>query len=270
MSKEENADYKGVMLPLYFFDYTRIKCYNSIKGGVEMIEFTGTGAAFNMGSEENSGYIVDGNRVVVIDCNSNTLKQLVRRKVVGKGSGTDTLSIWITHMHPDHVCGLGNMVFYARMILGLEIEIRCVDSNIEVFLSVQGVPRDMYKFARVECGKEYPEGNMRFKVYKQSHSSNLECTSFRIQRGKDVIYYSGDGKDIPEEIIEEMKINKNMVMYQEVTIYKQASGVHMYIERLESLVEERLRDRVYCMHFDDEETLGVVRDKGFKCTCTNI
>ena len=75
------------------------------------------------------------------------------------------------------------------------------------------------------------------------------------------IYYSGDAYTIDSSVLQRLKHDEIDYFYQDVTRYE--NNAHMNVRTLVSLIPENLRDRVICMHFDDEQTIDEVAALGF-------
>lgn len=226
-----------------------------------MIKSLGNGSAFNLESNNNSVCIKSFTNLIVLDCGEGTLKSIIAEIT----DEVSTVSFFITHMHPDHIAGLGNAIFYLKMNLNRRVVVYALDSKIVEWLSLQAIPVELYDFVPLEINDTLELECVLIKTLKQIHVPNILSCSFHIIKGREEIFYSGDGNLIPQEILSAFRMNKSMKIFQEITIYSQCRDIHMYLPDLAKifpLFEDRRR--IYCMHLEGEVAINKVKELGFQ------
>ncbi len=75
-----------------------------------MLQFLGIGSAFNTTLGNTSAYYKLGDVLILVDAGG-----MIFHTLLSKGLLKDIrkIDILITHMHPDHVGSLGDLIFYA-------------------------------------------------------------------------------------------------------------------------------------------------------------
>ncbi|MDK2600591.1 MBL fold metallo-hydrolase [Bacillus stercoris] len=106
-----------------------------------MLNFIGTGSAFNTKLGNNSAFIKKDNSLFLIDCGSTTFSRL---KETGLLEDVEKVFVLLTHTHADHVGSLGDLILYGYYSMGkLGVPNVSVYSpfslNIKNLLYMQGV-----------------------------------------------------------------------------------------------------------------------------------
>ena len=79
-----------------------------------MLNFIGTGSAFNTELGNNSAFVKNNDSLILIDCGGTVFHRLQELSLL---DGLQNLYIVITHTHPDHIGSLGDLIFYSYYIL---------------------------------------------------------------------------------------------------------------------------------------------------------
>lgn len=234
-----------------------------------MLQFIGTGSAFNYKLGNNSAYVKKGSTLFLIDCGSTTFSRLQKYNILDNIKHTNVL---ITHLHPDHVSSLGDLIFYCYFILKIKpyIYTPCEQDLISL-LDIMGVNRKIYTV--INASEDFCLSNddvvMNISSVKAVHVENLKCYSYIIKYNNKSIYYSGDASEIDSKILCDLNNGKFDYFYQD-TFMGEAIGIpHMLFENLCEQIDSNIRYKVYCMHLDEEFDSTLAISKGFKVV-TNV
>ncbi len=222
-----------------------------------MLKFIGCGSCFNVWVGNNSAFYLDTEtkHLILIDVGGTTYEQLVKKEIL---KDVEKITILITHKHPDHIGGLGSLIFHCHYLLeGMKpTVIYPNEEEMRSYLRSIAVRDDEY---RVYAPKNFLDFSI--ESYKQRHVELIDAFGYLLVLNGKKIYYSGDTNDIPESIIEKLKSGEIDYMYQEVTRF--CNTEHTYIEKLIQKIPMEYRGKVTCMHFDDERLMQEVKEKGF-------
>lgn len=214
-----------------------------------MLKFLGTGGAFAFDLGNNSAYIKNGDEFLLIDCGETTAKTVYEKNLL---EGVNKVYILITHFHSDHVGSLGSFVFHCGSRETTVIYPNKAD--METLLKFYGVP------GRAKAVT--PEEFTAFKIvpYKQTHEK-LEAYGYYFEYNGERIYYSGDTKSIPKEMLDLLKSGKLDYFYEDLR--EKVNEFHLSFPEIESLIPKEYRKKVYCMHFDKSEDIPKIQALGF-------
>lgn len=219
-----------------------------------MLTFTGIGSAFNTALGNNSCYIREENKLFLIDCGSSTFKTLRQKNIL---DGVDEVDVFITHLHPDHVGSLGDLIFYMYYTVQPQFQpkiniITVEHLQIERLLYIMGVEQHLYQISRLSTGEGHIISSMklRLRTVKVEHVSEIDTHGVVIHYKDEKIYYSADSINIPIVVMRQFILGKIHKIYQDVSGHPN-SAVHMKYDKLLDVIPEDERDRVYCMHLDE-------------------
>lgn len=217
-----------------------------------MLTFLGTGGAFTKKNGNTSAYCyVDDNSLLLIDCGESVFNKIIREQLLAK---ITNIYILITHFHSDHVGSLGSLLFYCDY-LGLQ-NISVIFPNIEKLrelINIYGLEDDLFHL-------KHPNEITRFKVkeYKQIHS-NMEAYGYLLQINEKLIFYSGDAKTIPNDILN--NIDKIDAIYQDIRDSNYPH--HLSLSELDEIIPQKYRYKIKCMHYPDDTDLENISSKGY-------
>lgn len=224
-----------------------------------MLSFIGRGSAFNTKEGNTSAFYKVGNDMLLIDCGSDVYARLREKNILD-----DVENIWIalTHLHPDHVGSLGDLIFYMFYIKGTRPKILTPQnvvydpfaakfiSDIMTMLNIQGITPNFYEIVT----SEIPELGTIIGFSPVNHIAQYLSYSLNIVIEETVIFYSGDGVDIcPSPELYD-------IIYQEFSFYE--TPVHCHYTKLKEY--GKYKDKVYLMHIDDSSKLWSIPNMGFK------
>ena len=220
------------------------------------LKFIGNGSCFNTTFGNNSAYYIDEEKqsLLLIDCGESIFERIKKQKILEK---VKDIYILITHMHTDHIGSLSSLLFvceYRKGIIPTVIDPE--KSTMSQFLSLVGNEPQAYKLITPSECEEY-----RIHEINQEHSGFINAYGYVLRIGDRCIYYSGDTKTIPQSIIESFRNGKIDEFYQDVSRYD--TPAHMNIETLSRLFHKDERNKITCMHFDDDITKNKAECLGF-------
>lgn len=219
------------------------------------LKFLGNGNAFNPYKSHNCAYFEKGANIVMLDCGADILKKIIRS---GMLDGTiESFSIFITHLHSDHVGSLEPLITYFYHYVN-DVELTVYYPNphrLRKLLKLLGLNKPV-KIKRIP--KEL--FGMIVDFEKQKHIKG--SYGYYFYYGEDSFFYSGDTGRISKRAVAELERGKIARIYHEVS--NGDSKKHTSLERLNAAIPESLREKVTCMHFSSEELEMRCRREGYK------
>lgn len=230
-----------------------------------MLQFIGCGSAFNTALGNNGAFIKKDNVLFMIDCGSSTFERLQR---AGLLEGVDTVHVLMTHTHPDHIGSLGDLIFYGYYVMGefAKPSIQVYSPNklkVREILRLMSVKDEQYGFHVIDNNGEIPDVGIEFETIKVKHSPELDAYAYLMNIEGESIYYSGDCSDIPPSILDSFKRGEIDRFYQDTSKLDYPGNVHMSLRVLTELIPEELREKVFCMHLDNQFDPGEAKSLGF-------
>ena len=228
------------------------------------LNFLGRGGAFNTKEGNNAAYFVENNELFLIDCGETVFERLNN----GFLSGLDGINVMITHTHSDHVGSLGSLAMYSYFILHKPLKIILPNNakhldNIDSILFAFGCTEEMFDYVdeRSLDNKYSTFNNVRY--VETVHYPELDSYSLLFDTNDGVVYYSGDTKDtrIIKSLLESGKVIDKI--YVDTTTLNYPANVHLYIGFLNELIPNELRNRVYCMHINNDDCIAQAKNYGF-------
>lgn len=227
------------------------------------IKFLGRGAAVNPLEGSNSAYFNSDDELFLIDAGESVYYDIARLKLL---DNIKALNIFITHTHGDHIGSIGSILVYACHVSKIPVNLIIKDNlyldSVINLLKVFGIDNDKYNILSCEeVNNKYQAFN---KVYylKTMHTKKLDCYSIIFETNNGAIFYSGDTGEttLLEAFIK--KYNNIDKIYMDIT--DNPNGVvHVYIESLCDVVPENLKNKVYCMHFNNQSAINRALELGF-------
>lgn len=227
------------------------------------MKFLGYGSAFNINLGNTSAFIKEGNSLLLIDCGCTVFSKVINENLL---ENIKNLNIIITHTHPDHAGSLGDIIFYSYYIMKIKANIYFPNQeHIEKYFSSIGVTNEM---CNIICNHNVTivgDGSEKFEVdfIKAIHVENLPSYSFTLKSAKESFYYSGDTRELSKNIVDKLINGEIQKLYHEVSSLDIQGFSHMYIGRLANIIPTEYRERVYCMHLDENLTKEVINSYGF-------
>lgn len=234
-----------------------------------MLDFIGTGSAFNTKLGNNGAFIKKGHTLFMIDCGSNTFDRLMKANVL---EGIKNICVLMTHTHPDHVGSLGDLIFYSYYNMGEMAKPNLVllsppSLNIEKVLESMGVEEELYDLRLIENFMDIQDQDSNFIIritpVPVTHVNELSCFGYLLEYEGTLAYYSGDSNMIPHKILRDLYQDKIDIFYQDTCKADYPGNVHLSLRRLEELIDPEYRNKVHCMHLDKTFNIKEANDLGF-------
>ena len=226
--------------------------------------FTGRGAAFNPKEGNNSAYFIENNQLFLIDCGESVFGRLMSIKIL---DNVEIFNIMITHTHSDHIGSLGSLIMYAYYVRKIPCNIIIPKEakyleNIKGILFGFGCTNDMFNFISDESLDNKFLTFDKIRYYETDHCDTLNCYSIVFYTENGIIFYSGDTRETNtlDSII------KSGELIDKIFIDTNSSGNgtgHLGVDDLYNFVPEELRNKIYCMHINNDECLNKAINYGF-------
>ena len=231
-----------------------------------MLNFIGTGSAFNTSLGNNNAYIKNGESLLLIDCGSSTFAKIQERNLL---DGIKSVFVLMTHTHPDHVGSLGDLIFYGYYAMGemgkpSVTVIAPEDLYIADVLNTVGVKRETYGYYAFEDSPTFiSRFSMMIQPIKVNHVEELNCYGYIFTYREFITYYSGDCYEIPEKILDMLNRGVFDFFYQDTCKADYDGNVHLSLRKLTEMVKPEYRKRVFCMHLDNGFNIEEAKELGF-------
>lgn len=232
-----------------------------------LLNFIGKGSAFNTALGNNSAYYKKGNKILIIDCGSETFKQILESNIL---EDINEVHILITHTHPDHIGSLGDLVFYTYFSMGEICKPKMTiyspkDTNVPLILNLMGVEEISYTYVPVKKEEIFfiKDFDLEIIPIKVKHTPTLECYAYLMKSPEEIIYYSGDSVAICDKILEKFKANEIDRIYHDVSFINFEGNPHMFYGDLKEIIPFELRKRVFLMHLDKAFDAELATNEGF-------
>ena len=226
--------------------------------------FLGRGAAFNPIEGNTSCYFIENNELFLIDCGETTFQKLIKNNIL---NNIKNIHIMITHTHSDHIGSLGTLISYSNKLLNIKPNIIISDNllyldDLKLLLKIVGIKKEEYNLIDISNYSNYDSFNS-IQYEETKHSSKMHCYSIKFNTNKGIVYYSGDTKEL-DNIINIIHSNENIdKIYVDTSSSNNEDSKHVYIGDLKNEIPVSLRDRIYCMHINDNICRDLIEEYGF-------
>ena len=229
------------------------------------LEFLGRGAAFNPKEGNNSAYFKEDDTLFLIDCGESIFEKIIERDIL---EGVNNINVLITHTHSDHMGSLATLVMYCYYALKKDLNIVLPTNpkylnDIKNILKCFGCNDDMYNFIYESTFDNKYKSFYYLRFMETKHCDNMTCYGIKFNTNNGILYYSGDTCEI--ENIKSF-ISKGQIidkLYVDTTSLDYPNNVHLYIGLLNKEIPLYLKEKVYCMHINDDACKELALQYGF-------
>ncbi len=239
------------------------------EGNFGELHFLGSGSAFAVRRGCNCAYFTIGEDLIFFDMGGDALGKAVRLSLF---DGIRKVHIFITHMHPDHVGGLGYTILYLhhKVLHGDATKI-CVyfpGPDLVSFLRMQGVEEGRHYMLYANLWDEmflddetekHPEYSFEPTTHTDSFGPHVYGIDLKLEK-EFHIFYSGDSNQMNPLCLQ---IHNYTAVYHEVTM-ENASPRHFPYSKLLWLTSSFAPDqkkKIHLMHLDDDfDTTRAIAD----------
>lgn len=224
-----------------------------------MLKFTGCGAALYPELYNSNGYFILGNDLFLIDCGETAFRQ---HYMAGNFKDIKSITVFITHMHTDHIGSLGTLIVYCYLKLGLRTKVIYPEPDkLETVFRLTGVEPEHYELYSdySVCGDERVQA---VPIQVKHHDVMVNSFGYFFKVNGKTFYYSGDAAELPEIVKERLFRGELDELYQDTSV-EDHGGAHFTLRKLEEAIPPCYRSRVYCMHYDGA-FFEIIRSKGFR------
>lgn len=228
-----------------------------------MLKFIGIGSAFNTALGNTSAFVKKESSLILIDCGGTVFHRV---QELGLLAAVKNMYIIITHMHPDHVGSLGEVIFYNHYILKNKVNVIYPDKeHMTQFLLNIGVSKEMYHLISNTDLEIQDEvfGKLSIEYMPVSHVDTIEAYGFIMQLDEKNIYYSGDSNTINEQVLNKLEKGEIDRIYQDTCGLDYEENPHLAFDKLKQLIAKPYRGKVYCMHLDKQLERAEIIKEGF-------
>lgn len=216
------------------------------------LTFLGRGNAFNYNEENTSAYLIRNNHFYLFDCG-----QKIATKIIHLGILKDInhVTIFITHLHPDHVASLSELLTYIILYFK-EIKYEVIYKDKDTLSKLLNI--FSYDFP-VTILDNYSNDYLKIETIKQNHIEN--SYGYLVYTNELNFFYSGDTNCLSDYVLNLFKEGKINLLYHEVSLNQ--SSFHIGIETLNKLIPEELRNKVILMHFENDDIIKLATSYGY-------
>lgn len=233
-----------------------------------MLQFIGTGSAFNTKLGNNSAFYKNKDILFLIDCGSNIFTRIQEANLL---EGIKQVYVLITHTHPDHIGSLGDLIFYGYYAMGTlgEPSVTVISPRklcITNILSHVGVKVNTYnliEFNSKEISINNKDIRVRLVAHEVNHVAELPSFGYEIYYFNNKIYYSGDTNEINYKTLQMLIDGELDHFYQDTCLADYDGNVHLSLRRLHGETGLDIRDKITCMHLDNGFDANYAEALGF-------
>lgn len=230
-----------------------------------ILNFLGRGASFNPKEGNTSAFFIENKQLFLIDCGENIFERLINKNIL---EDIENINVIITHTHADHIGSLETLILYSFYKIHKPINIvlpknKKYISNIKTILKCFGCKKNMYNCINEKKFDNKYQSFKSIRYIKTQHCKELVCFSILFNTKNGIIYYSGDTNEI--SIIKKLIATEQLIdkIYIDTTTDDYPGNVHLNIDILKKEIPEKLKNRVYCMHLNNENCIEKAKKIGF-------
>lgn len=221
------------------------------------LQFFGNGSAFNVNKVNTSAFFIEDKVLNIIDVGYSVFDSILKSKILEEEF--DSIRIYITHVHDDHIGSLSTLLHYLFYVKGITATV-VGGKELKELLELNA--KGLYSFVSTHLDTE-----STLRAIKVQHVENMESYGYFHHR----FIYTGDisSTESLDNMIEAHARIYNKSWRPELYVDCSAnnSGVHVFYKDLELWLKnnEQWRNSLYIMHIDNEEVLAeFAKENGIK------
>ncbi len=227
------------------------------------LNFLGRGSAFNVLEGSNSAYIIEGNSMLLIDCGETVYERLNMYNLL---DGIDNVYVLVTHTHSDHIGSIGTLANYYYLSLDKKIHIILdyeskIKSDIKTLLRIFGLEEHMYYIETPEFLDNKFSSFKKVRYQEITHCPQLISYAIIFDTIDGEIFYTGDTNDI--NVLKSLLERIDEISRIYIDTNTSSLPVHLNVDLLAKTVPEKLRNKIYCMHFNSNDCINKAKNYGF-------
>lgn len=228
------------------------------------LTFLGTGAAFNAEAGNTAAYLIEDDKLFLIDCGESVFKTLKERNLLN----VKEVYVMISHLHCDHCGSLGTLGLYTKFVLNTKMHFIIphheeYQEQLKMLMHLYG-NNHTYQFIYDDelDGTFKAFDKVRYELTK--HYDEQICFSFVFETKQGAIFYSADTKTIDNVTSFIDRYHEIDKIYMEATDLCLKDDVHLNIDEMLQSIPTYLHDKVYMMHLRGEECKKKALELGLK------
>lgn len=221
------------------------------------LRFLGRGAAFNVREGNTSAYLMEDDRLLLLDCGELVFSRLLEKGLLVPGNSVD---LCLTHLHCDHVGSLGTLILYCRFVLEhkprlILPEDETYRASVRTLLRIMGCTEELYTVSAPGDVKEYSSfRSLRYvpAVHEvpEVYTAGQQAFSLVFETEKGGVFYSGDTCTVgPLKDFLTSHPDPELICV-DTTDADFYGNVHLNLKLLGEAVPPELRSRVRMMHIN--------------------
>ena len=220
-----------------------------------MIEpvFLGVGGAFRPDLFNTSACFQKDGTLYLLDCGGTVMGRLLKS---GALESAERLTVLLTHLHADHAGGLGTLLAYCRHVRRMPVTVVHPEETVCGMLALCGIPRERYAFSG---GEEYDDGVIRVRFIPVRHTAALHAFGMTLSDAEEMVYYSGDAADVPENVWMRFLSGRVARVYQDAALRSDPSAHGVY-EAFYMRCPPEKRAAFFPIHWDENLQERILRD----------
>ena len=217
------------------------------------LNFLGDGSAFNVNAYNTCAYFKTEKSLFLIDCGESICNRIIK---FGLMDDVENIYVFITHTHSDHIGSLEALIYYNEVFLHKNFKIfyprrRQLKqllklTGVDFPFSIYSIPAELDDIAIDYVTQNHIPGSYGYFFYGKDDS----------------LFYSGDASEVHPRCVDELKMGKINRVYHEVST--SGSRIHTHIDKLKSCFPIDMRDKVWLMHFENEEVKALCTKEKFQ------
>lgn len=236
------------------------------------LKFTGRGAAFNVLEGNTNAYFVENDKMFMIDCGETMFEAISKRGVL---QGVKEVYVVVSHTHSDHCGSLGSFGLYCQFVLQSKLKIvvphnEVYNEDLRKLMTIFGNTENAFELIYEEelDGKFKAFDSVRYELTKHDHM--LTCYSFVFETHKGGLFYSADTSTVDNYLRFVETHDCVDKIYMEVTDLNNPWEIHLSLEKLIATVTPKMKEKVYIMHFRNDDCFKKVQEAGFNVVCVDM